>query len=778
MNESITKNLFLATRDRAAEVALRKELQEKERQLKLDAKRKEQEERLRRISEHKNQLILQRAREKAERELQKSKAVIDRRLAHLEQEKVRKEEILQKAHSATSRTSNTSTKKIFAFGSSTPRELSYLEKLSKDQKQYDRRLAPSTPSSGASPSITPPRDSDTRNSSVTRGPKVMLGSNMTSSLYVPQKAKPAAPRASPPKRISPAKVAPVAKANPMTQSMYVPKKTSSPAHTKQPIKARNASPSKPMATKRSPATSISQSPAQRKPPIPRANHTPAAARPPPRAQPVEKTEAPKPKAIVPRKIQKSEAPAEPTVTPVIVAAAPIIVAAEQLQAPKEGEVSPPPTPINPKDVEKEHKIEPEEIVDGIEHQFHVDHNEKHISLEQIVDLETPKVEKDKEQKVIPNPTEPKSLQDELMEANGNEKIDFGDEENQILIGNDPSHDNAPNQIVEETEAKQPLLQSEEAKVDESVDDHYRQIESDLAHKTHQEEAQHQQYTTQNGHDTNDSHNTSYSIDDAISGLATLQLHTPQKDANIVVEQNFVDFGAETPVAEPQPLKFDQEQSSVNVETLDLSPLRSNDDGFSGSEEKLQQENGKETSRTYSPDHGPFSSSSSNKESDAENADIIRGPEVKKVVVERKSRLSEILAKARQGMSTSPPKGDAEDGNNQSVDAKLLALKLIEQRRQEKLSTGIENDSTTISSENLSETESIVTANNTSPKNGNANGNGPRYSLAEELAVANPQQTAKPPMDHLPGQPIYDSDYHVVMNGKTTPPEDPAHVQLV
>lgn len=34
MNESITKNLFLATRDRAAEVALRKELQEKERQQK------------------------------------------------------------------------------------------------------------------------------------------------------------------------------------------------------------------------------------------------------------------------------------------------------------------------------------------------------------------------------------------------------------------------------------------------------------------------------------------------------------------------------------------------------------------------------------------------------------------------------------------------------------------------------------------------------------------------------------------------------------------------
>uniref|UniRef100_A0A914YLE7 Uncharacterized protein n=1 Tax=Panagrolaimus superbus TaxID=310955 RepID=A0A914YLE7_9BILA len=393
MNESITKNLFLATRDRAAEVVLRKELQEKERQQKLEVKRKEQEERLKRIGEHKNQLILQRAREKAERDLQKSKAVIDRRLAQLEQEKKKKEEILQKAHSATSRTAQNSQKKVFAFGSSTPRELSYLEKLSKDQKQYDRRLAPpSTPSSNASPSITPPRDThSTRNSSVTRGPKLMLGNNMTSSLYVPQKAKPAAPRVSPPKRTSPAKVFPPAKANPMTQSLYVSKKSSTPTHSnnKPTPKARNASPAKHLLTnKRSPATSITQLQAQRKPPIPKAPTAGTPARAPPKIQAFEKTESEKPKAIIPRKIVESQDPPEP---PNVSIKAPIIVTEEkQDETPKEdeGHISPPSTPAVEQPLNEDHKVEPQEIVEAVEKQFYVAPNEHQIIDEQSVEPQT------------------------------------------------------------------------------------------------------------------------------------------------------------------------------------------------------------------------------------------------------------------------------------------------------------------------------------------------------------------------------------------------------
>jgi hypothetical protein len=775
MNESITKNLFLATRDRAAEVALRKELQEKERQQKLEVKRKEQEERLKRIGEHKNQLILQRAREKAERELQKSKAVIDRRLAHLEQEKVRKEEILQKAHSATSRTAQNSQKKVFAFGSSTPRELSYLEKLSKDQKQYDRKLAPpSTTSSNASPSITPPRDThSTRNSSVTRGPKLMLGNNMTSSLYVPKQVKTAAPRISPPKRTSPAKVFPTAKENPMTQSLYVSKKSSTPPNINKStqLKARNISPAKPLANKRSPATSMSQSPAQRKPPIPRAPTTGTPIRAPPKAQVIEKTESPKPKAIIPRKFLQQQVPSEPT-NPSI--APPIIVAEEQeTEALKdnEGHISPPSTPAVGPLSNEEHKIEPQEIVEAVEKQFYVAPNVEEDSDEQSVEQKTYGVDENEETKVISNPSEPKSLQDELMDANYG--IDFGDSESQVINDNTTSHDNAPNEIVEQSEAKQPLLQPEE--IVKSVEEHYKNVEAEVVNEKPRESEPQEQV----GHDAIESgHNISYSLDDAISGLANLQLQTPQKDANIVTEQNFINFGDETPVAEPQPPQFIQGPSKVD--SLDLSPLKK-DDGFSESEEKLmdtnQQGNGNETSRVESPDQGPFSSSSSAKESDAENTDIVRMSDDKKEKPpERKARLSEILAKARQGMSISPPNTNATPTNNATsngennsqtaVDAKLLALKLIEQRRQEKMATGIEND-TTVSSDNISESEPTITANN------NTNGNGQRLSLAEELAVAN--QTK--PLDILPGQPIYDSDYKI-MNGKTTPPEDPSHVQLV
>uniref|UniRef100_A0A914YDF0 WH2 domain-containing protein n=1 Tax=Panagrolaimus superbus TaxID=310955 RepID=A0A914YDF0_9BILA len=423
-----------------------------------------------------------------------------------------------------------------------------------------------------------------------------------------------------------------------------------------------------------------------------------------------------------------------------------------------------------KPLNEDHKVEPQEIVEAVEKQFYVAPNEHQIIDEQSVEPQTYRVEDSEEQKLIVNPSEPKSLQDELMEANHG--MDFGDSEHQIIIDNELVHDNTSNNIVEQIEAEQPLLQPEE--VLESVKEHYKHIESEGAHEGRSESDSQKQKS----HDTTD--NISYSIDDAISGLANLQLHTPQKDVDVVIEQNFVDFGADTPVAESNPPQFDQDLTQID--SLDLSPLKK-DDGFSGSEEKLQdtnkESNGNETSRVESPDQGPFSSSSSTKESDAENTDIILMPNDKKEKPpERKARLSEILAKARQGMSISPPTAasptnngtsNSENNSQTAVDAKLLALKLIEQRRQEKLATGIEND-TTVSSDNISESEPTITATNNK-----TNGNGPRLSLAEELAVANTQQTK--PMDILPGQPIYDSDYKI-LNGKTTPPEDPSHVQLV
>lgn len=126
-----------------------------------------------------------------------------------------------------------------------------------------------------------------------------------------------------------------------------------------------------------------------------------------------------------------------------------------------------------------------------------------------------------------------------------------------------------------------------------------------------------------------------------------------------------------------------------------------------------------------------------------------------------------MAKVRQGTPPTAPTTAPEASMDNSIDAKLLALKLIEQRRQEKSATGIENSESN-EGENNSATLTSITANS----NGNSNHNGPRLSLHEELAVVNSQTK---PLDVLPGQPIYDSDYHV-LNGKTTPPEDPSHVQ--
>ncbi|KAE9556291.1 hypothetical protein FO519_000474 [Halicephalobus sp. NKZ332] len=235
-----TKNLVFSGRDKAAEVAKRRELQEKEREAKLEVKRKEQEEKLRRVAEQKNHELVLRMKLKAQRELERSKAALDRRTAQLEQDKARKQEILQKAHLATSRTAQTSPKKVFAFGSSTPRELSYLEKLSKDQKQYDKRLLPSD--AGKSPTSSPPRE-------------VKKPSTMTASLYVPAKTSPQKVPINRPRRsgVDGHKSTPT-KSPAMTQSLYVPSSKKVPPVRSVP---------KPSPPKRSPPSRESK-----KPPLP------------------------------------------------------------------------------------------------------------------------------------------------------------------------------------------------------------------------------------------------------------------------------------------------------------------------------------------------------------------------------------------------------------------------------------------------------------------------------------------------------------------------------
>jgi len=298
------KNFVFPGRDKAAEVAKRRELQEKEREAKLEARRREHEEKLRRVAEQKNQELALKMKLKAQKELERSKAALDRRTAQLEQDKARKQEILQRAHMATSRTAQISPKKVFAFGSSTPRELSYLEKLSKDQKQYDKRLLPSD--AGKSPTGSPPRE-------------VKKPNAMTASLYVPAKTSPQKAPLNRARRsgVNDQKHTPT-KSPAMTQSLYVP-------NNKRAAPVRSVP--KPSPPKRTPPSRESK-----KPPLPvRATQKTPEKKSPPQSTPV-------PKAIIPRKAVQTvsalpslvESPKKPeTVTPSqVVEQAPIVLNTE------------------------------------------------------------------------------------------------------------------------------------------------------------------------------------------------------------------------------------------------------------------------------------------------------------------------------------------------------------------------------------------------------------------------------------------------------------------
>ena len=255
---------------------------------------------------------------KAQKELERSKAALDRRAAQLEQDKARKQEILQRAHMATSRTAQISPKKVFAFGSSTPRELSYLEKLSKDQKQYDKRLHPAD--AGKSPTSSPPRE-------------VKKPNAMTASLYVPAKTSPQKAPVNRARRsgVNDQKSTPT-KSPAMTQSLYVPS-------SKKVIPVRSVP--KPSPPKRTPPSRESK-----KPPLPaRATQKTPEKKSPPQSTPV-------PKAIIPRKSVQA-----PTTLPSLTESPRNPEAAAPAQVVEQA-----PIPLNTQELETSTPVTPEPVI--------------------------------------------------------------------------------------------------------------------------------------------------------------------------------------------------------------------------------------------------------------------------------------------------------------------------------------------------------------------------------------------------------------------------------
>uniref|UniRef100_A0A915LFR9 Uncharacterized protein n=1 Tax=Meloidogyne javanica TaxID=6303 RepID=A0A915LFR9_MELJA len=189
MNMSMTRSIYIGI-DKTAEVLKRKEAAEKELLARREAKMKEQAERLERARSQKETELRERIRERQQREMERQKAALDRRCAQLDKLNAKKEEILQKNHQKTSRVaaSRQQNKPVFAFGSSTPRELCFLEKGGQ-QKRSNQALSTNSRGS-ASPQQNlrsePPtaRVPSRFTTSHYRGEKPILSSNaMTRSVF-------------------------------------------------------------------------------------------------------------------------------------------------------------------------------------------------------------------------------------------------------------------------------------------------------------------------------------------------------------------------------------------------------------------------------------------------------------------------------------------------------------------------------------------------------------------------------------------------------------------
>ncbi|VDK82922.1 unnamed protein product [Onchocerca ochengi] len=205
-----TNHLGSARKDNAGEVAKRRAIIQQEIEQRQKLARKLQDEKMARAIAQKEERLLKQ-RKAQQREMLRAKAVLDRRTQVLaEKEKEKKEAMLAKVHALASRlTVQHKSRPVYAFGSSTPRELEYLTQLTREQKICDRKLMPSdrssTAASGSSSHLTLTPPCDSRN--------YTPGTSMTGSLYVARSEL-----KSHQKRIS----------NCMTQSMMItpkPKKT-------------------------------------------------------------------------------------------------------------------------------------------------------------------------------------------------------------------------------------------------------------------------------------------------------------------------------------------------------------------------------------------------------------------------------------------------------------------------------------------------------------------------------------------------------------------------
>ncbi|CAI4230012.1 unnamed protein product [Auanema sp. JU1783] len=187
--------------DSPDDIRRRRELAERKMRERHDVIKREHTDKIRKDLE--DHARLQRElKEKEARELRRQQEIMQKNLERLNRDEERRKELLARNHAATSRTAVI---KNVAFGSSTPRELSYLDRLPKSQK----KLSPS-----------PARDYDMK--TPVKNPSSARRGLMVSSMYVPspRSVKPS-PKPTTPKN-----------SNLMTQSVYSTRTTSSAGYTR------------------------------------------------------------------------------------------------------------------------------------------------------------------------------------------------------------------------------------------------------------------------------------------------------------------------------------------------------------------------------------------------------------------------------------------------------------------------------------------------------------------------------------------------------------------
>ncbi|KAJ1350138.1 hypothetical protein KIN20_005859 [Parelaphostrongylus tenuis] len=188
--------------EKADEVRRRKEAAERLMKERHEAIRREREEKFMKINEER--LRQQRElKERHARELKRQQDVLQRRMALMERDNARKKEILERNHAAVSRLASGPSRKKYAFGSSTPRELSFVE--CRQSKSQDRQ---------------PLRDKQVLSNGTAHGQHGRSANSiMSTSMYVPTDSN---RQSISTVRSSPSKSAVTKSQNLMTQSVYSP----------------------------------------------------------------------------------------------------------------------------------------------------------------------------------------------------------------------------------------------------------------------------------------------------------------------------------------------------------------------------------------------------------------------------------------------------------------------------------------------------------------------------------------------------------------------------